>query len=97
MGSIVARKFIFSISFLVAFSVPRIYAYMLSFDMFSYFFFEYRQSLLNVFVCSIEDPRPIMAGETHPMTFSVVWQPTKAQFIHRFDRYLDFDFFEHQV
>src|SRR5690349_21343634 len=31
------------------------------------------------------------------MTFSVSWVPTTNSFAHRFDRYLDFDFFEHQV
>eukprot|EP00823_Brevimastigomonas_motovehiculus_P008249 TRINITY_DN7529_c0_g1_i1.p1 TRINITY_DN7529_c0_g1~~TRINITY_DN7529_c0_g1_i1.p1 ORF type:complete len:599 (-),score=94.51 TRINITY_DN7529_c0_g1_i1:130-1926(-) len=44
-----------------------------------------------------EDPRPIIAGESHPMTFSVRWVPTNLEFVHRFDRYLDFDFFEHQI
>ncbi len=31
------------------------------------------------------------------MTFSVSWVPTTASFSSRFDRYLDFDFFEHQI
>jgi transmembrane 9 superfamily protein 3 len=63
-----------------------------------------------------ENPRPIVAGETHPMTFSVSWTVRVVPFIscrltlgmhsqethdktfaNRFDRYLDFDFFEHQV
>jgi len=44
-----------------------------------------------------ENPRPIVAGETHPMTYSVSWMPTEKTFARRFDRYLDFEFFEHQI
>lgn len=44
-----------------------------------------------------EHPRPIVAGETYQMTFSVQWHATEKQFDDRFDRYLDFDFFEHQI
>lgn len=31
------------------------------------------------------------------MTYSVRWQPSHIAFAHRFDRYLDFQFFEHQI
>merc|ERR1719277_2301841 len=31
------------------------------------------------------------------MTLSITWKPTKKRFSSRFDRYLDFDFFEHQI
>ncbi len=44
-----------------------------------------------------ENPRAIVPGETLSMTFSVTWVETDASFEHRFDRYLDFDFFEHQI
>ncbi len=31
------------------------------------------------------------------MTYEVTWLPSKINFEHRFDRYLDNNFFEHQV
>lgn len=44
-----------------------------------------------------ENPRPILPGTTAPLTFSVTWVETTKPFATRFDRYLDFDFFEHQI
>lgn len=44
-----------------------------------------------------ENPMPIVAGERHPITFSVNWHPTDQTFETRYHRYYDFDFFEHQV
>lgn len=44
-----------------------------------------------------ENPRPIVMGETYPMTYSVTWISTEQSFETRFNRYLDFDFFEHQI
>jgi len=44
-----------------------------------------------------ENPRPITSGSTYPLTFSVQWLETDKSFANRFDRYLDFDFFEHQI
>jgi len=44
-----------------------------------------------------ENPRPVLNGEKYPMTYSVVWKETNTPFDRRFDRYLDFDFFEHQI
>jgi len=44
-----------------------------------------------------ENPQIVLPGEKHPMTFSVVWRATDTVFARRFDRYLDFDFFEHQI
>jgi len=44
-----------------------------------------------------ERPRPIVSGDSYTFTFAVSWVPTSADFEHRFDRYLDFDFFEHQI
>lgn len=44
-----------------------------------------------------ENPRPIVAGSIGALTFSVNWVPTTKTFEKRFDRYLDFDFFEHQI
>ena len=35
--------------------------------------------------------------EDYAMTYSVTWIATDAPFATRFDRYLDFDFFEHQI
>lgn len=44
-----------------------------------------------------ENPQPILAGTSLPMTFSVRWTATDKAFADRFDRYLDFAFFEHQI
>lgn len=44
-----------------------------------------------------ENPRPIVPGATLPITFSVTWLETDKAFESRFDRYLDFNFFEHQI
>jgi len=44
-----------------------------------------------------ENPRPIVPGTTAALTFSVKWVETSKPFATRFDRYLDFDFFEHQI
>jgi len=35
--------------------------------------------------------------QTLTMTYSVQWTPSTKTFKNRFDRYLDFDFFEHQI
>eukprot|EP00163_Fabomonas_tropica_P031290 TRINITY_DN738_c0_g1_i2.p1 TRINITY_DN738_c0_g1~~TRINITY_DN738_c0_g1_i2.p1 ORF type:complete len:642 (-),score=157.54 TRINITY_DN738_c0_g1_i2:148-1926(-) len=39
----------------------------------------------------------IKSGEDLPMTYSVHWVNTKTEFAYRYNRYLDFNFFEHQV
>lgn len=44
-----------------------------------------------------ENPQPIRAGSRVPVTISVKWGETDKDFDDRFDRYLDFDFFEHQI
>merc|ERR1712087_793043 len=43
--------------------------------------------------------KPIKKGETQTltMTYSVNWPSSTKTFKNRFDRYLDFDFFEHQI
>lgn len=43
------------------------------------------------------NPVPLKEGATLSFTYSVTWQPTEKSFDRRFDRYLDFDFFEHQI
>ncbi len=43
------------------------------------------------------NPRPIVPDQTFDLTYSVKWKPTTKSFASRFDRYLDFDFFEHKV
>jgi transmembrane 9 superfamily protein 3 len=55
-----------------------------------------RNQIIEVNLTS-ENPRPILAGTVAPLTFSVKWVPTSKPFATRFDRYLDFDFFEHQI
>ncbi|GAB2278638.1 Transmembrane 9 super member 1 [Dionaea muscipula] len=44
-----------------------------------------------------ENPKPLEAGHTLEMTYSVKWLPTNVTFAHRFDVYLDYPFFEHQI
>lgn len=60
-------------------------------------------SILNGFLQIIqvnltsENPRPVTPGTSLEFTYSVNWQPTDIPFVRRFDRYLDYNFFEHQV
>ncbi|KAK9858026.1 hypothetical protein WJX84_004925 [Apatococcus fuscideae] len=43
------------------------------------------------------DLRPIEATGTVEFTYSVQWSPTSIHFSQRFERYLDQNFFEHQI
>ena len=44
-----------------------------------------------------ESPKLIDVNKALDMTYSVKWEPTNITFAHRFDVYLDYPFFEHQV
>ncbi|WZY97463.1 hypothetical protein YC2023_069792 [Brassica napus] len=44
-----------------------------------------------------DNPRPLEAGRTVDLTYSVQWIPTDVTFARRFDVYLDYPFFEHQI
>ena len=44
-----------------------------------------------------ESPKPLEAGKVLDMTYSIKWIPTNVTFARRFDVYLDYPFFEHQV
>ncbi|GAU24378.1 hypothetical protein TSUD_390870 [Trifolium subterraneum] len=44
-----------------------------------------------------DDPKPLEVGRSLDMTYSVKWIPTNVTFRHRFDVYLDYPFFEHQI
>ncbi|KAJ7968045.1 Transmembrane 9 superfamily member [Quillaja saponaria] len=44
-----------------------------------------------------ESPKPLDALRTLDMTYSVKWVPTNITFARRFDVYLDYPFFEHQI
>ncbi|KAA8545501.1 hypothetical protein F0562_020285 [Nyssa sinensis] len=44
-----------------------------------------------------ESPKPLEAGKTLDMTYSVKWIPINITFARRFDVYLDYPFFEHQI
>ena len=44
-----------------------------------------------------ESPQPIVSGSALTFTYSVQWKPTPIQFARRFERYLDYNFFEHQA
>ncbi|KAG5016106.1 hypothetical protein JHK85_022242 [Glycine max] len=44
-----------------------------------------------------DNPRPLEVGKSLDMTYSVKWSPTNVTFGRRFDVYLDYPFFEHQI
>ena len=44
-----------------------------------------------------EDFRPIVPGAEIEFTYSVRWAPSATPFSRRFERYLDYNFFEHQA
>ncbi|XP_052204709.1 transmembrane 9 superfamily member 1-like isoform X2 [Diospyros lotus] len=44
-----------------------------------------------------ESPKPLEVGRTLDMTYSVKWIPTDITFARRFNVYLDYPFFEHQI
>ncbi|CAM8930966.1 unnamed protein product [Rhodiola kirilowii] len=44
-----------------------------------------------------DNPKPLEAGRTLDLTYSVKWTPTNVTFARRFDVYLDYPFFEHQI
>lgn len=44
-----------------------------------------------------EQPHALAAGEALQFTYSIKWTPTSTPFSRRFERYLDYNFFEHQV
>ncbi|MCD9638811.1 Transmembrane 9 super member 1 [Datura stramonium] len=46
---------------------------------------------------SQDGPKPLEAGRTLDMTYSVKWEPTNISFARRFEVYLDYPFFEHQI
>jgi transmembrane 9 superfamily protein 3 len=44
-----------------------------------------------------ENPVPVAKDAELEFTYSVSWNPTNVPFEHRFEKYLDFNFFEHQI
>eukprot|EP00736_Rhodelphis_marinus_P003187 Rmarinus@m.13781 len=44
-----------------------------------------------------ENPVPLEPGMKLTFTYSVTWKPTSTTFTQRFNRYLDYDFFEHRI
>ncbi|GMJ03529.1 transmembrane nine 1, endomembrane protein 12 [Hibiscus trionum] len=44
-----------------------------------------------------ESPKPLEVGRVLDMTYSIKWIPTNVTFARRFDVYLDYPFFEHQI
>ena len=44
-----------------------------------------------------ENPQPIVPGVNVEFSYAVRWAPTPTPFPRRFERYLDYNFFEHQV
>ncbi|XP_050379311.1 transmembrane 9 superfamily member 1 [Argentina anserina] len=44
-----------------------------------------------------DSPKPLEAGKKLDLTYAVKWIPTTITFARRFDVYLDYPFFEHQI
>jgi len=44
-----------------------------------------------------ENPVPVEAGSVLEFSYSINWYPTDILFEDRFDKYLDYSFFEHQI
>lgn len=44
-----------------------------------------------------ENPQPVEPGKVLEFTYSVKWEQTIIPFPKRFERYLDYNFFEHQI
>ncbi|PRW59993.1 transmembrane 9 superfamily member 1 [Chlorella sorokiniana] len=44
-----------------------------------------------------ENPQPIKGGGQLTFTYEVHWKASSIPFVRRFERYLDFNFFEHQI
>lgn len=44
-----------------------------------------------------ENPQALREGATLDFTYAVKWEPTDIRFARRFERYLDYNFFEHQI
>jgi transmembrane 9 superfamily protein 3 len=44
-----------------------------------------------------ENPQPIKGGGQLTFTYEVHWKASSIPFVRRFERYLDFNFFEHQA
>ena len=44
-----------------------------------------------------EAPVPLEEGTPLDFTYSVTWSPTDIKYGHRYNRYLDYNFFEHQI
>lgn len=61
--------------------------------------FHPRSSMTQIIQVNLtsETPRPVTAGSLLEFTYSVKWEPTDIPFRKRFNRYLDYNFFEHQV
>eukprot|EP01127_Copromyxa_protea_P015585 TRINITY_DN4500_c0_g1_i1.p1 TRINITY_DN4500_c0_g1~~TRINITY_DN4500_c0_g1_i1.p1 ORF type:complete len:597 (+),score=104.70 TRINITY_DN4500_c0_g1_i1:40-1791(+) len=43
------------------------------------------------------EPEPVLLGKILEFSYSVKWEPTSEHFEERFDKYLDNQFFEHQI
>ncbi|KAK9810909.1 hypothetical protein WJX73_007474 [Symbiochloris irregularis] len=52
--------------------------------------------IIQVNLTSLE-LQPLKVGAPLEFTYSVEWVPTTIQFSRRFERYLDYNFFEHQI
>jgi hypothetical protein len=55
-----------------------------------------RTQIIQVNLTS-ENPQPIVPGVNVEFTYAVRWAPSAIPFPRRFERYLDYNFFEHQA
>ena len=44
-----------------------------------------------------ESPQPLSSGAALKFTYAIQWKASSIPYVRRFERYLDFNFFEHQV
>jgi transmembrane 9 superfamily protein 3 len=44
-----------------------------------------------------ESPAALVVGTPLAFTYSVTWHASRTRFAQRFERYLDYNFFEHQI
>jgi len=61
------------------------------------FVIAYNQDRIIQVNLTSENPVALTAGSTIEFSYSVDWVSTDISFGRRFDRYLDYDFFEHQI
>jgi len=78
------------------FSVPQLKASCDKLYISDFVMFFFTTQIIHVNLTQ-ESPKLLEAGKKVDLTYSVKWSSTDVTFAHRFDVYLDYPFFEHQV